>query len=189
MKLSLIYKAIGVSFFITCVCLLIYAGVQQELRLSANDPQIQMAEDVAAKLSMGDIPDRMVPSTLINIAESLSPFIIIFDNSGQPLVSEAILDGKIPHLPQGVFTAVKNSGEDRITWQPRVGVRVAAVVVHTTGSNPGFVLAGRSLREVEAREDSIFRIMIVGWFLMECGIFVFLFAPLVIVHPKRHHAS
>ena len=39
-------------------------------------------------------------------------------------------------------------GEDRLTWQPEPGVRSATVVVHYQGAQAGFVMAGRSLREV-----------------------------------------
>jgi hypothetical protein len=38
---------------ITLLCGLVYVAVQQEVRLSANDPQIGMAEDLAAALSHG----------------------------------------------------------------------------------------------------------------------------------------
>jgi hypothetical protein len=36
-------------------------------------------------------------------------------------------------------------------------------VTQFKGVNSGFVLAGRSLREVEKREDSIMQIVFVGW--------------------------
>jgi hypothetical protein len=48
---------------------------------------------------------------------------------------------------------VKQNGEDRVTWQPEAGVRIAAVIEGYGGAAPGYVLAGRSLREVEIRED------------------------------------
>jgi hypothetical protein len=38
-----------------------------------------------------------------------------------------------------------------VTWQPRRGVRIASVVMRVQGSQPGFVLAGRNMREVESR--------------------------------------
>ena len=37
--------------------------------------------------------------------------------------------------------------------QPEAGVRIAAVIVPVSGAKPGFVLAGRSLRETENRID------------------------------------
>ncbi len=38
-----------------------------------------------------------------------------------------------------------------MTWQPERRVRIATVVVRYEGRESGFVLAGRSLREVEER--------------------------------------
>jgi hypothetical protein len=38
-----------------------------------------------------------------------------------------------------------------VTWQPRLGVRIATVTVTWTG---GTVLAGRSLQQVEVRETN-----------------------------------
>jgi hypothetical protein len=53
--------------------------------------------------------------------------------------------------------------KDRITWQPQSGVRSAIVVTQFKGPNPGFILAGRSLREVEIREDDIMHLIFLGW--------------------------
>ena len=47
-----------------------------------------------------------------------------------------------------------------MTWQPRSGVRIAAVVVPWRG---GTVLAGRSLRLVETREDEALLLAAGGW--------------------------
>ena len=142
---------------------LIYTAVQQDIRQSADDPQIQMAEDTAAKLANGQQVQNVVPSEKVDIARSLAPYIIVFDTSGKPIASSAVLDGQIPTIPPGVFDYVRQHGEDRITWQPQPGVRSAVVVTQFQGPNSGFVLAGRSLREVEIREDDILHIVEVGW--------------------------
>ncbi len=142
---------------------LCYAAVQQDIRQSANDPQIQMAEDTAAKLADGQSIQNVVPSEKIDIAKSLAPYLIVFDATGKPLASSAQLAGQTPTIPAGVIDYVKQSGEDRLTWQPQSGVRSAIVVTQFKGSHSGFVLAGRSLREVEIREDNILHLLVVGW--------------------------
>lgn len=142
---------------------LIYAVVQQDIRQSANDPQIQMAEDTAAQLANGQQPQNVVPSEKVDIANSLAPYIIVFDAGGKPIASSALLNGQTPTISSGVFDYVKQHGEDRITWQPQPGVRSAIVVTQFKGPNPGFVLAGRSLREVEIREDNILNLVLLGW--------------------------
>jgi hypothetical protein len=142
---------------------LTYAAIQQVLRQSADDPQIQMAEDTAAKLADGQQLQNVVPSEKVDIATSLAPYIIVFDASGKPIASSALLDSQTPTIPSGVFDYVRQHGEDRITWSPQSGVRSAIVVTQFQGPNPGFVLAGKSLREVEIREDNILHIAILGW--------------------------
>ena len=151
---------------------LLYAAVQQDIRLGANDPQIQMAEDAAAKLAGGQSVQSVVPSEKVDVATSLAPYLIIFDANGNPIASSAQLDGQTPTIPQGVFDSVRKNGEDRITWQPQSGVRSAIVVTQFTGSVSGFVVAGRSLREVEKREDGLLQILEAGWIVMMLVTFV-----------------
>jgi len=134
---------------------LVYLAVQQDLRIGANDPQIQMAEDTASAIAGGANPASLVPSSDIEIATSLAPFVIVFDETGNIIASSGLMHGKNLSLPAGVLDYVKANGEDRITFQPQPGVRIAAVIVPVSGAKPGFVLAGRSLREVENRIDQL----------------------------------
>ncbi len=152
-----------ITIVVTGLSGLIYGVVQQDIRQGANDPQIQMAEDAAAKLTSGQAVQSVVPAEKVDIAKSLAPYIIVFDASGKPVASSAQLGGQTPTIPSGVFDSVRRSGEDRITWQPQAGVRSAVVVTRFSGSSSGFVLAGRSLREAEERIDHIGQIVLVGW--------------------------
>jgi hypothetical protein len=79
----------------------------------------------------------------------------VFDDSGNVLGSSATLHGAIPIYPSGVLDYTLKNGEDRLTWQPERGVRMATVVVRYS---KGFVMAGRSLREVEIRIGNIEKI-------------------------------
>jgi hypothetical protein len=148
---------------ITLLSGLIYLVVQQSLRWGANDPQIQMVEDAAAALAGGRTPASVLPAAQVEISSSLSPFMVIYNNSGEPLGSSAQLHGVTPALPSGIFDYTRQKGEDRVTWQPEPGVRIAAVVVAFGGTQPGFVLAGRSLREVEIRETQAEQITAIAW--------------------------
>jgi hypothetical protein len=134
------------------LCALVYLTVQQSLRMGANDPQIQLAEDAASNLNAGASVESVVPSTKVEIAESLAPYLIVYDTSGNILASSATLDGTVPAYPAGVLDYARQKGQDRVTWQPEVGVRMATVVVRY---NNGFVMAGRSLTEVEQRESQV----------------------------------
>ena len=149
---EIIKKWLPLAIATTGLCTLVYLTVQQSLRMSANDPQIQMAEDAASSLNAGASEESVIPSTKVEIVDSLAPFVIVFDESGKVLASSATLHGAVPVYPAGVLDYVRQKGQDRVTWQPEVGMRMATVVV---SYNNGFVMAGRSLIEIEKRESQL----------------------------------
>ncbi len=162
------------AFAITGVCLLVYATVQQNYRQSLNDPQIQMAEDGAAKFAAGGVPAELVQRGVppVDIAKSLAPWIVVYDYNGIPLESSGVLAGEPPHLPAGVLLMDKYKnydlfafGEDRVTWQPSTDVRQAIVVVYVPSSR-GFVVAGRNMREVENREGNLTTFVGLAWLVL-----------------------
>ncbi len=139
---------------------LAYLLVQQTYRHLANDPQIQMAEDAAQLRAQGSDPSALLPAAQVDVARSLAPFVMVYDESGKVLSSSARLNGQVPVLPGGVLAYTRAHGEDRITWQPETGVRIAAVIVAVDGG--GYVLAGRSLRETEDRDSQALLITVVA---------------------------
>ena len=165
---------------------LVYLVVQQSLRMGANDPQIQMAEDAATALAAGEAPGSVLPAAQVEISSSLAPFIVIYNDSGEPLASSARLHGAVPALPSGIFDYTRQKGEDRVSWQPEAGVRIAAVVVAYNGAQPGFVLAGRSLREVEIRETQAEQITGIAWLVtLAVSLFVVAGCELILGGRKR----
>jgi hypothetical protein len=150
------------AFVTGALCVLVYLAVQQALRHMANDPQIQMAEDAAYALSQGGSVAEVIPAGSVEINRSLAPFLVVYDETGKPQAGSGVLHGEMPLLPAGVLDYVRRQGEDRISWQPENGVGVAAVVTRFTGPAPGFVLAGRSLREVERREAEVQQIVLLA---------------------------
>src|ERR1051326_5637718 len=78
---------------------LIYAALQQSIRTAANDPQIQMAEDAAARLSKGQSAQQVVPANKVDIARSLAPYIIVYDANVNPLPSTPLLNAQVPFNP------------------------------------------------------------------------------------------
>ncbi len=142
---------------------MVYITGQQILRQSANDPQIQMSEDTASALAAGVNIQDVLPAGTVAMQTSLASYLMIFDDTGHLLSASTQLDGAAPVVPDGVFNDVRQKGKQRFSWQPASGVRSAAVITHFSGSASGFVLAGRSLREVEKREDQLFQLTILGW--------------------------
>jgi hypothetical protein len=145
-------RSIALAAVSTIICLLVYVAVQQSLRTGANDPQIQMAEEAVRALERGDAIDKVVPAGTVEIERSLAPFLVIYDADGHAIAGSGALHGRPAAPPPGVFAYVRQNGEERVTWQPEPGVRLAAVVRSTPTKPAAFVLAARSLREVEKRE-------------------------------------
>lgn len=166
-------------FVITLLIGLIYVSVQQTLRQGANDPQIQVAEDLANQLSQTTKPPIL--NTVVDLKKSLATFVIIFDNRGKPISSTAFLDNQIPAPPLGVFQSAEKFKENRITWQPQNQVRIASVIV-PYGNKSGFVLVGKSLKEVEKRVDQITIFAGITWIMSVTGSFIVLFFARLIIH-------
>jgi hypothetical protein len=152
-----------VAVLATLGCGLVYVGVQQDLRSGANDPQLQLAEDAARALDAGAEPASIVGGTEVDVAQSLAPFVVVFDLAGHVLATDGQLDGHDPVPPLGVLDAARAHSPNVLTWQPRPGVRVATAAVPWQG---GTVLAGRSLREVERREDQLLLTVAAVWLAM-----------------------
>jgi hypothetical protein len=147
----------------TAVCGLVYVTVQQALRQSANDPQIQMAEDAAEALSEGASAESVVSPNRIDVSRSLAPFTVVFDQDGRVVASSGLLHRQPLNLPTGVLDNVRLHGDSRLTLQPESGVRIASVIVKYDGARPGFVLAGRSMRELESRTAQIRIFVAIAW--------------------------
>jgi len=148
---------------ITLVCGIIYGTVQTSYRSGANDPQFQLAGDAAYALSQGTDPKLLISAKQTEISRSLSPYLIIYDDHGAAVAGDGVLDGKIPSMPSGVLDFTRAHDQDVITWQPREGVRSALVIQHVSSGYNGFVVAGRSLREVERRESTLVEQVGIGW--------------------------
>ncbi len=171
---------IGVA--VTGLSLLSYTLVQQNYRQTLNDPQVQMAEDAAVSLDKEYTPAAVVPrANVVDLRESLAPWIAVYDSAGKPLESSGVFDGAPPQPPQGIFDDLASgkvhgagskryfkeqqmaaTGENRLSWQPMPDVRQAIVVVQLA-DNKGFVVAGRNMREVEGRISQAGTFTLLAW--------------------------
>lgn len=156
-------QAVLLTTLVSALALMTYVVGQQVMRHDANDPQIQIASDAAAEISGGATAQSVVPAHTVDVAQSLAPFVIVYDDSGTPIASSGNLHGKAPRPPVGVFNSVRDGHRAVLTWRPEPGVRIASVTYRYSGTQSGFVLAGRSLREVETRTDTLFKLVALGW--------------------------
>jgi hypothetical protein len=154
------------AVLMSCLTGMVYLVAQQGLRSGADELPQQLAVDAAAALDAGAEPATVVAggawagNPQVDLATSLSPFMVVFDHGTKVLATNAQLDGGDPIPPAGVLAAAASNRPNRVTWQPRPGVRIATVSARWTG---GTVLAGRSLREVERREDLMLQLSLLGW--------------------------
>jgi hypothetical protein len=138
--------------------------VQQMLRRGANQPQAEMADFYASQIMSGMSPEDSIPPVHVNLESDLQPFVIFYDEQARPEKSTGYLDQAVPRPPLGVFEYARIHGSDTVTWQPRRGVRIAAVARYVPGRHPGYLLAGRSLRTTEEYDGLLRRMTFLGWF-------------------------
>jgi hypothetical protein len=169
-RLMSVWLALGA--LATALCLTVYVVAQQTWRTSANDPQIQLARDAAAALAAGRPVDTVVAHDSVDMERSLAPFLIVFDADGKIVGASGTLRGHVPVIPAGVLASARQHGEDRITWQPVGGVRIASVIVSYSGSREGFVLAGRSLEETQNRISQFGNLIVLAWAATLIGLIV-----------------
>lgn len=151
---------------LTVACGLAFGLTQQVYRQSANDPQVQFAEQAADLLSAGHQADEIIPPPLTtDLADSTQTFMAVYNATTTAEAWSMPLDGKAPQPPKGVFDYAKEHGENRVTWMPHKGVREALVIVpfkRQDGSS-GYVLAGRSLAEAESRIQEAQNLALIAW--------------------------
>lgn len=156
---------------VTLMSILIYTVTQQNYRLTANDPQAELAEDAATALNNGADPKSLIiQGPVAEMAKSFSPFVVIYDRAGNIAAGNAMLNGKPLTLPAGVIDYIQKNGSDMVSWQPSSGVRDAMVGIR---ADKGYtVIAGRSLHKVEERIAKLGQQVLFGWFVSLAGLLI-----------------
>ena len=110
------------TVIVALVALMCYAVGQQVLRQDANYPQVQIAQDLGTRQSMGDktaFPERVTkvnPSVVSQKLRHYQSFAQLdslrysFDQSGRPISSTAILNGRTPVPPPGMLLHARCQG-------------------------------------------------------------------------------
>jgi hypothetical protein len=163
-----VLSTLSIYFIITVIFGTIYVTTQQALRAGANDPQIQIAEDTAIKLKSGVTPASLLKEK-IQINESLSPFLQIYDSHQKLVAGNGYLHNIQPIIPDGVTTATRYKSYNAVTWQPAPDIRIASVSVQADGF---YVVSGRNMKEVEQRETHTLALTTFGWLMAMLGLTV-----------------
>lgn len=160
------FHALGLGLILTLLGGAASLTFQQMLRRGANQPQAQMAASFASEIASGAKPGEVIPRNHVDLERSLEPFAIFYNDQGAPTTGTGYLNQSTPVPPRGVFDYLRSHQTDTLTWQPQHGVRIASVIQRVEGQNPGFILAGRSLRVVEEQESLFWRMAFAGWFIV-----------------------
>lgn len=157
-----------VVIFVTLVLILtvifgsIFTIGQQVLRGDSDYPQVEVIQQVEGIIKQGVPLDVIVNSEeAIDLESSMSLFVMIFDKDKNLVGSSAKIGGQSPTPSAENFDLAKSKGENRFTWQPEKGVRVAAVL-KPVGDN-AYVLAGKSLKETDKRVKTLAVYTLIGW--------------------------
>ncbi len=148
-----------IAFLVTLFSGLVFVASQQILRLTANDPQVQITQDILNSLSQGADPKQLSPTT-VDMTKATNPFVIIYDNNQKAVGTTVELDKKTPVPPKEAFEKTKNNNENRFTWEPKKGLRQATIMVKY---KDGYVVVGKSLREIDNRIKMMLQLAGVAW--------------------------
>lgn len=163
---------------------IIYISVRQSLRTAANQPQDAIASDIARDLGQGRNPADLTQG-YVDMSRSMAPFIIIYDQYGKVVAGNGYLDNKIPQVPIGVLSAAKDHAINKVTWEPKDGVRIASVSLQ--GGNY-YVLGGRSLDDTE-RQIKSFGQWLAGIWVIALALLIFMGYHSVRRKTGRWHTS
>lgn len=169
MHKSLISERVGkiwgiVAIGVTLVMIFGFVVGQQVFRMSANDPQAEIIDGVADALAAGQDPKALGTLAQVDLQKNLTPFIVAFDRDRKLLAGNGQVDGQTPVPPDKAFSKANQKGKVQFTWSPKQGVKIASIMrYYASGEISGFVLVGKSLREVEARTKTLLKLSVIAW--------------------------
>ncbi len=144
------------AFVATVALAAVYGGLQQLNRSAADDAGLRISTEAA---STGTIPPAGVADR-VDLATSLMPFVIEYGADAAPIRGTGYLDGRLARIPAGVIESTRAHGSDRVTWEPRPGLRFAAVAL---AAGDRVVVAAQSLKPTEDRIDRLGLLLALGW--------------------------
>ena len=148
------------ALLITVIFGSIYVVAQQIERQGANDAPLRLASQLASTNGSPGATAGAAAGDHVDLAKSLALFYVVYDSTGTPVSGTGYLDGALATLPHGVIDTARSSGEDRVSWQPRPGLRFATVAV---AAGPNVIVAGQSLAPSESRTDAVGALLLASW--------------------------
>lgn len=160
------YRAI--TIFLTLVLLIsvifvaICVSARTVFRQNANDPQVEVTDQVASIVRQGVPLDAIVSGAeQIDLATSKALFVVVYDGDRNLVGSSATFNGDNPQIPGDALDKAKQAEDYRFDWQPDNGLKFGLVAKAI--DDQAFVVAGRSLTEMENRAAALHLPLWIGW--------------------------
>lgn len=134
----------------------VYVSLQQIGRMSDEDVPAAL---VLAQLNAPN-PQALSSERPVDLAKGPGTFVNVYRTDGTPVAGSGTLSGSVPRLPQGVIESTVRTGQDRVTWQPQVGIRYAIVA---RAARDTVVVAGQNLQPSETRDTRVLLFLGLGW--------------------------
>ena len=154
--------AVAFALFFSFALFTVSVVYQQVLRRGADQLPLKLVASASDQLAHGADPARFIGGHQREISSrdflnSNQFIVILFNQAGQPIISNSTLHGALPQPPVGIFRHASQHGLYKVTWQPSRGIRVALTVQPLPNGN--FIVAGQSLIPSETREAASNRLL------------------------------
>lgn len=167
-----------------------YGLSQFVVRSSVDETPAQIAVNISDAIKAGTPVAELIPANAqSDLATEFAPFVILYDGTGTPISSTAILEKSIPIISKNTLEKSKKTGESRITWEPKKDVRLAIVIKPFPGEESGYILSGKSLHEADIRIKSLCNIATTGTIATLILSLFFAFAIFMIEKKKHAHGD
>lgn len=160
------YRVIAIFLVLVAIFSIVFISIcytgRLVLRQQANDPQVEVTEQVAGIIRQGAPLEAIVSGAeQIELTQSDALFVTIFDKDKNIAGSTAVVNGQSLSVPAQNFDLAKAQGDYRFDLEVAEGRKMAAVLKPIDDS--AYVLAGRSLAEFEKRADTLSLPIWIGW--------------------------
>lgn len=139
---------------------IVYITMQQTVRLSSNEIALSSAKEVLIKLQNGSTTEQAIPEKT-DASITLTPFVLVYDNNENMVISSATMNGEILNYPKGVLKEIETHNENRVTWQTSNGLRYASVGIKY---KDGYIIGAVSLTEKEKLIELNGKLIFIAWF-------------------------
>lgn len=160
------YRVVTIFLILVVICSIIFVAIactaRGVLRQQANDPQVEVTEQVASIIRQGAPLEVIISGAEeIDLADSNALFVMIYDKDKNLVGSSATLNGQPISIPGESLDMARNDVDYRFTQEPQEGMRLA--LVSKAVDDKAYVVAGRSLAEFERRADNLNQPLWIGW--------------------------